>query len=124
MSKKFFTYLSLVFFILMSSALTLQGQATLVSDKADYAPGTTAIFTGSGFQPGEQVKLLVLHYDGTSDGGADHQPWMVTADASGNFVTTWHVCEDDCLGSTLRATADGQVSGLHAEAVFTDANVT
>ncbi|MEO6732074.1 MAG: T9SS type A sorting domain-containing protein [Ferruginibacter sp.] len=124
MSKKIFTHFTLAFILFLSTALSVQGQATLVSDKADYAPGTTATFTGSGFQPGEQVKLLVLHYDGTSDGGADHQPWMVTADASGAFVTTWHVCEDDCVGSLLRATADGQTTPfLHAEVFFYDATI-
>jgi hypothetical protein len=94
---------------------------TLITDRLDYPPGDTAILTGAGFQPGENIVVQVLHYDGTSDGGADHQPWEVTADSSGNFITTWHVCEDDCVGSTLRATADGQLSGLHAEAIFTDA---
>ncbi len=99
-----------------------QAQATLISDKDDYAPGTTATLTGSGFQAGEQVKMQVLHADGTPATGADHDPWYVTADANGNFVTTWHVCEDDCVGSTLRATADGQSSKRHAEVVFTDGN--
>ena len=111
--------------VMSFACMAMMAQAqTLTSDQADYAPGTTATLTGSGFQAGETVTLLVLHYDGTSDGGADHQPWQVTADSLGNFVTTWHVCEDDCVGSTLRATADGQSSGLHAEAVFTDANTS
>ncbi|MFV5686974.1 beta strand repeat-containing protein, partial [Flavobacterium sp. GB2R13] len=114
-------FLTIVLFIAnMFFASGAFGQI-LTSDQPDYAPGTTATFTGSGFQPGEQVTVIVLHYDGTSDGGLDHQPWEVTADADGNFVTTWHVCEDDCVGSTLRATADGITSGLHADVVFTDA---
>src|SRR5207245_1744974 len=49
------------------------------------------------------------------------QAWTVLADESGGFVTTWHVCEDDCFGATLEATADGESSGLHAEVLFTDA---
>src|SRR5204863_476733 len=37
------------------------------------------------------------------------------------FQTTWHVCDDDCVGSTLRLTAAGQASGKSAQAIFTDA---
>ena len=101
-------------------------QATLTSDSADYHPGSTATLTGTGFQPGETVKMQVLHadYQPGDSIGADHEPWYVTADSAGGFVTTWHVCEDDCLGKLLRATADGQTSLLHAETFFTDATVT
>ena len=100
---------------------SLAAQATLTSDQADYQPGTTATLTGAGFEAGESVRLQVLHDDGTPGTGADHDPWYVDADASGGFVTTWHVCEDDCVGSALIATADGQSSARHAEAYFTDA---
>src|SRR5438876_4136648 len=100
------------------------GQATLTSDKSDYAPGTTATLTGAGFSPGEIVSVVVHHADATPDTGAEHQPWTVTADANGGFVTTWHVCEDDCIGATLKASADGQSSTLHADAIFTDAVFT
>src|SRR6266536_1208897 len=112
--------ITIALFLMLASASFLQAQ-TLTSDQADYAPGTTATLTGSGFQAGETVVLQVLHYDGTSNGGEDHQPWEVIADENGNFTTTWHVCEDDCVGSLLKATADGQTSGLHAETTFTDA---
>jgi hypothetical protein len=87
------------------------GQATLETDLADYPPGSICTLTATGFLPGESVRMQVLHADyvvGDPITGADHDPWFVTADASGNFVTTWHVCEDDCVGETLRATADGQ----------------
>src|SRR2546428_13994672 len=94
---------------------------TLQTDQPDYAPVATAILTVDGFGAGEQVVLQVHHADATPDSGADHEPWTVTADEGGAFVTTWHVCVDDCLGATLRASADGQSSGLHAEVLFTDA---
>src|SRR5437867_3479806 len=93
---------------------------TLTSDQPDYAPGTTATLTGAGFAPSESVVVVVHHADASPDSGAEHEPWTVVADENGGFVTTWHVCEDDCVGKTLRATADGQTSGLHAEVVFTD----
>ena len=95
-------------------------QASLASDKPDYAPGETAVLTGAGFEPYETVTMQVLHADGTPSTGEDHEPWDVQADDVGGFVTTWHVCEDDCIGALLVANADGQSSLLHAECYFTD----
>ncbi len=118
------TKLSAILLVLLISLTTswVSAQtAALSTDQADYGPGTTATFTGTGFTAGETVTVVVHHADGTPDSGADHEPWTVDADLNGDFVTTWHVCEDDCVGSTLRVTADGVSSGLHAEAIFTDA---
>ncbi|HEY6193143.1 MAG TPA: Ig-like domain repeat protein, partial [Bacteroidota bacterium] len=98
-------------------------QATLTSNKSDYAPGDTAALTGSGFSAGESVQLLVGHADGTFDNDTStaHQPWQVTSDENGSFETTWIVPPDqDEAGAFLKATADGQTSGLHAELFFTD----
>src|SRR5438067_1651019 len=69
-------------------AVTLAAVAT---DKADYAPGTLAAIVGSGFLPGEVVRLIVLHADGRPSTGNDHLPWEVTADPLGGFATSWHV---------------------------------
>ena len=88
---------------------------TLTSDQPDYAPGSTATFTGAGFQPGETVTMRVVHATAVPDTGANHFEWTVQAGADGGFVTTWHVCEDDCVGETLRATAHGESSNLYAE---------
>jgi uncharacterized delta-60 repeat protein len=96
-------------------------QATVFTDKSDYLPGSTAWISGEGFEPAETVVLQVLHADGRPSDGADHEPWPVAADANGSFQSTWHVCEDDCVGSTLSLSASGQTSGLSAEAFFTDA---
>ena len=98
-------------------------QATLTSDEADYPPGSTVTLMGSDFIPRETVTLQVLHYgiDGDNDTSAAHQPWTVTADENGDFTTTWIVPPDqDELGATLLATADGKTSLLHAETTFTD----
>src|SRR5262245_42041515 len=105
--------------LLLASAVS--AQATLATDKPDYAPGETAVLTGGGFEAFELVTLQVLHADGTPAIGADHDPWDVQADGAGTFVTTWHVCEDDCVDATLVANADGQSSLSHADATFTDA---
>ncbi|HSC53241.1 MAG TPA: T9SS type A sorting domain-containing protein [Phnomibacter sp.] len=101
----------------------LSGQATVTSDKPDYAPRSNAVFTGSGFLPGEQVQLKVKNLFracNTVSSDSSYLPWTVTADASGGFVTNWTVC--DCVGDSLRLKATGQTSGLIAYAYFTDAN--
>jgi len=108
-------------FVTVALAATHSAQATLTSDLDDYEPGSYAALTGSGFAPGEPVMMQVVHADGTPSTGQDHDPWYVTADAAGNFATAWHVCEDDCVGSQLRAFANGQSSGAYAEVLFLDA---
>jgi hypothetical protein len=103
------------------SALAATGASaqTLTSDAADYPPGAEAQLTGAGFAANEAVAVQVVHADGGLSSGADHEPWIVTADDQGGFVTWWHVCEDDCVGQTLLATADGE-TGTHAQTTFTD----
>src|SRR4051794_17874444 len=93
--------------------------ASVVTDRADYLPGDPAIITGSGFRPGEQVRLQVLHTDGTSNAAAEHRPWRVRADGQGGFATTYPVGEDD-LHTSLRVTAVGLASGRVARHRFTD----
>src|SRR6266545_1435674 len=100
-------------------ALPASGAPSVSTDKADYPPGATATNYGSGWAAGEVVTLQVTHADGTPNTGAEHLPWTVIADGLGNFTTTWHVCEDDCVGKTLLLTAIGPISGT-ATATFTD----
>ncbi len=93
--------------------------SSLATDKTDYQPGETAVIHGTGFEPLEEVALRVLHADGASD-GEDHGSWTVAADVLGTFNTTWHVCEDDCVGSHLVLSARGVSSGRSIETLFTD----
>ncbi|HET9824484.1 MAG TPA: hypothetical protein VFP87_04080, partial [Chitinophagaceae bacterium] len=131
-SQKFYSMKTLSRFLLITVsviALTLCssfafGQATVTTDQLDYPPGGTVIITGSGFQAGETVTLQVLHTltNGDNDTSAAHQPWTAVADENGNISSTWTVpLDQDELGATLKLTADGQTSGLHAETTFTDA---
>ena len=111
-----------LFAIVLTSANTFSQTATIATDALDYPPGSTAIITGAGFQPGETVTLQVLHYPTCCDDStsASHQPWRVVADASGNVSSSWLVPGDqDELGATLQLTAVG-TSGLTASEVFTD----
>ena len=94
--------------------------ATVTTDQSDYPPGSTVNITGAGFEPGEQVQLQVLRTDIDENSGPEHDPWQVTADANGNFQTTWLVTPDEA-GATLQLTATGLASGLTAQTTFTDA---
>ena len=130
MSKKIFTQLTLAFVLFFSlGAFNAQGQATptIKTDLLDYPPGSTAIITGTGFQPNETVTLQVLHVDGDSLGTDPqyHQPFTAIADGDGNVSSTWFVPNDgDALGANFKLTADGQSSGRYAEWFFTDGNKT
>ena len=46
--------------LLLFSFTAVAQTATLVTDQADYPPGSTATLTGNGFRAGESVLLLVL----------------------------------------------------------------
>src|SRR5262245_36739318 len=92
---------------------------TLTSDQPDYSPGNIATFTGTGFQPGETVTLVVNHFNHPADSNICHAPWTVVADADGDFVATWFTCIE-ALNLTLVANADGNTSGYHAYLIFTD----
>src|SRR5262249_12476347 len=67
--------------------------ATVSTDKADYAPGETVQITGTGWQPGEVVSVL-LHEVPTRSPDITLTP---TADGSGNITAT-HVVEEFDLG--------------------------
>ncbi|HEU5053181.1 MAG TPA: SprB repeat-containing protein, partial [Hanamia sp.] len=114
-----FTLLAITF----SSMNVFSQSATISTDQPDYAPGSTVIISGTGFQPGETVTLQVLHDPTGGDDATSpaHQPWTVVADASGNISSTWLVPGDeDELGATLKLTAVGGNSGLMASVEFTD----
>jgi hypothetical protein len=102
-------------------------EATIDTDKDDYSPGQVVQISGSGWQPGESVRLEVdyktveasfVSTEGEIPHG--HDPWFVTADGNGNVASQWLV-EEDSRGRTLLLKADGLASGLHAEKTFYDA---
>ena len=100
---------------------TIVQTATVTSDKPDYAPLSNAVFTGSGFAPNEDVVLKVKNMTqpcNTTFADSSYMPWTVQADADGNFVTNWTVC--NCAGDSLKLRATGQSSGLIAVVKFSD----
>ena len=104
--------------LLLLSSAALAQTATVTTDKSDYAPGEIVIITGSGWQPGEVVQLVLheepfVHADRTL---------FATADASGNFTNTEFAPEPHDLGTTFTLTATGQSSGFTAVTTFRDAS--
>src|SRR5688572_24674965 len=90
-------------------------EATVLTDKADYTPLSTAYFYGSGFQPNENITLRVKNLTqpcNTTFGDSSYVPWTVTADEFGEFSSPWAVC--NCPGDSLRLKAIGESSGLIA----------
>src|SRR5712691_4775964 len=114
--------------LLLCASAWAQTGPTVTTDQSDYAPGSTAQITGSGFHASETVTLQVVHADGTAAGGAGHEPWTVTTDANGSFTASWLVNPDDSFGSSFKLTADclhpvdatDTTPHLHAETMFTD----
>ena len=93
---------------------------TVSTDKYDYLPGETLTIGGAGWAAGETVHLQVVHVDDAADNESEsHQQWDVISDSSGNISSVWIVPEADA-GATLKLSADGEVSGAHAEVIFDD----
>ncbi|MEJ8824817.1 hypothetical protein WKW80_22720, partial [Variovorax humicola] len=119
----------------------------VTTDLEDYAPGSTATITASGFSVGSSVTFEVEHVSdpggdglwGTLDDvlansdGSGHDPWSVVDGgigdldglANGSITTSWYVDPDDSAGATFLLTAIGTgadgVAGSADDQVATDA---
>jgi len=94
------------------------GYPTVQTDQSDYPPGTTVTITGRGFQPNETIAIQLVE----SPLVDTHGPYMVQADANGNFVDTSFMTDvhDEDIRFYLSAT--GGTSGFVAQNTFTDAS--
>jgi Bacterial Ig-like domain (group 3)/Galactose oxidase, central domain len=92
--------------------------ATIKSDQDDYTPGEYALITGTGWEPGEQVRLLF------QEDPAVHEDYVVTvtADGQGNISTNEWAPELHDLNVRFYLMAIGQQSARRAQTTFTDAN--
>ena len=90
--------------------------ATIKTDKDDYAPGTKAIITGSGWEPGERVTLLF------QEDPAVHDDYVLTttADADGRIYYDQWAPEEHDLGVRFYLMASGEQSRRRAQTTFTD----
>jgi len=90
--------------------------AVVKTDKDDYAPGTTVVITGFGWEPNETVKLT-LHHDPMR---ANDTEVTAVADGNGAFTNTEFAPADYDVDVRFVMTAIGQTSGRRAQATFTD----
>ena len=93
-------------------------EATLTTDLDDYPPFSYVYISGTGFEPGETVNMIVVQLDPNQ---AAYEPWDVVADEDGNLETSWYIFSEEFIGATMQVTATGQTSNLTASAIFTDA---
>jgi hypothetical protein len=92
--------------------------ATIKTDKDDYAPGQTALITGTGWEPNEEVTLLFQEDPAVHD---DYE-LTLTADAAGNIYHDQWAPEQHDLGVRFYLLAKGQQSGRQAQVTFLDGN--
>ena len=96
----------------------LQSGAAVTTDKADYEPGAPVVLTGSGWQVGESIDIVV------NDDGLQSEVWQhtatVVADDAGGFVYQFDL--PPWLVANYTLTATGASSGS-AFAAFTDSHV-
>jgi len=97
----------------------LHGFATVKTDKADYAPSEIVTITGSGWQPGETV-TMVLH---EANGPCPDRTIIATANAFGNIFDNSFSPDVHDVGVRFYLTATGGGSGLGAQTTFTDAEL-
>src|SRR5258707_7827673 len=83
------------------SSTEVYGFATVKTDAADYPPGTTVNITGSGWQPGETITLMLVE----SPLIDTHGPYTVTADANGHISDSSFVTDEHDLNVKFSLTA-------------------
>ncbi|HEV8701075.1 MAG TPA: hypothetical protein VGV60_07370, partial [Candidatus Polarisedimenticolia bacterium] len=97
------------------SSAELHGFATVRTDKSDYTVGETVTVTGSGWQPGETVDLLLREVPQTHD----DRTLTATADEAGNIFNNEFAPEEHDVGVQFYLTATGAAS--QAQTTFRDA---
>jgi len=92
---------------------------TLTTDQFDYHPGQTITISGTGWQSGEHI-AMVLSVDPPTHGDV---ALTSVADAAGNFTNTDYIVQWSDLNVVFTLTATGQSSGTVRTAGFTDSNL-
>jgi len=103
--------------ILSSAIIVSSSAASVTTDKLDYPPGETVTITGRGFQPNENVWML-LHEEPET---REDTILMSVADSQGNFTNTEFAPFPIDLNRHFTLTAIGQASGFTAQTAFKDA---
>ena len=93
-------------------------EATLTTDHEDYPPYSYVYFSGTGFEPGETVNMIVVRIRPQSYSRTNRGTWSPTRTAISIRAGTYS--PEELIGATMQVTATGQTSGLTASATFTD----
>ena len=99
---------------------TAEDGLSISTDKDDYAPGDTVIFTGSGWAADDILDVVLIDEPQTHD---PHE-WSVSVGADGTFQDSTYVVDVGDLGVTFTLTATSRITGRSLTVVFTDGNVT
>lgn len=100
-------------------AFTATPGVAFTTDSADYQPGSTVHFWGSGFFANEDVRITVELLGNPPGTGSAYFPFDVQCDVNGEFDAYWYV-DSQNLGRSLQATVIGLISGYRSRALFTD----
>ncbi|HEY1267615.1 MAG TPA: kelch repeat-containing protein [Candidatus Binatia bacterium] len=105
---------------LSSSVVVSSSQATITTDKLDYAPGETVTITGTSWKPQESVSIVLHEVPET------HADTIVssTADQDGRFTNTDFAPDKSDIGRAFTVTAVGESSKFSAQTAFTDTAAT
>src|SRR5215217_548687 len=98
---------------------TTEDGLSISTDKDDYAPGDVVHFTGSGWQPGHVLDIVL------TDDPLTHEPhtWMVTVGDDGTFHDHTYVVDEDDLNVTFTLVATDPATGQSLTVIFTDGNL-
>lgn len=102
-----------------ASVFTPTPGVAFTTDSADYQPGSTVHFWGSGFFANEDVRITVELLGNPPGTGSAYFPFDVQCDVNGEFDAYWYV-DSQNLGRSLQATVIGLTSGFRSRALFTD----
>jgi len=107
----------------VTRTVRVSSTATVNTDKPDYIPSDYVLVTGSGWLPGETVKL---DFSETLFDPIFQQTlsYYTVADSEGNIRDLQYLIEIRHLGASFILTATGQTSGLTAQTTFTDSTVS
>lgn len=97
---------------------TTEDGLSISTDKDDYQPGDTVHFTGSGWQPGDVLDIVL------TDEPLTHDPhtWSVVVGEDGMFHDSTYVVDDGDLDVTFTLVATSRATGRSLTVQFTDGN--
>jgi hypothetical protein len=120
-TRSLLSLLLLGIFLLAAAAVQAQN-VTVVTDQDDYFPGSWVHITGTGWQAGETVQVVIKHMIFTSH---PDETMSLTADGIGNIDNhSNYFVDDDEVGELFKLTAKGLSSGYSAVTFFTDSKIS